>query len=66
MAKYRKKSLIAGHRRLAARAGELSGVISVFGQHPNVTRRTVSHLLDVGDKAVAPNLLLSLKPIVGA
>src|SRR5210317_1695051 len=61
MAKYRKKSLIAVHRRLAARVGELSGILSVFGQHSYVTRWTVSHLLAVGDKAVASNLLLSLK-----
>ena len=61
MAKYRKKSLIAGHRRLAARVGELSGALSVFGQHSYVTRWTVSHLLAAGDKAVASNLLLSLK-----
>ena len=61
MAKYRKKSLIAGHRSLAARVGELSGALSVFGQHSYVTRWTVSHLLAAGDKAVASNLLLSLR-----
>ena len=61
MAKYRKKSLIAGHRRLAARVGELSVALSIFGQHSYVTRWTVSHLLTVGDKAAASKLLLSLR-----
>jgi tetratricopeptide (TPR) repeat protein len=61
MAKYRKKSVIAGHRSLAARVGQLSEALSVFGWHSYVTRWTVSHLLAVGDKVVASNLLLNLR-----
>ena len=61
MAKYRKKSLIAGHRSLAARVDELSGALSVFGRYSYVTRWTVSHLLAVGERAIASNLLLSLR-----
>ena len=61
MAKYRKKSLIAGHRSLAARVDELSGALSLFGRHSYATRWTVSHLLAVGERAIASNLLLSLR-----
>lgn len=61
MAKYRKKSLIAGHRRLATRVDAPSSTPSVFGHHSYVTRWTVSHLLTVGDKAAASKLLLSLR-----
>ena len=61
MAKYRKKSLIAGHRCLATRIDAPSSTPSVFVHHSYVTRWTVSHLLAVGDKAAASKLLLSLR-----
>ena len=61
MAKYRKKSLIAGHRCLATRIDAPSSTPFVFGHHSYVTRWTVSHLLVVGDKAAASKLLLSLR-----